>query len=184
MRTAIYARYSSDLQSWRVDRRSDPALQGADRARGLEPPRRSIAMRRSPGRARSARATRRCSRVCATAASTSCSLAEALDHLSRDQEDIAGLYKRLRFAGVRLITLAEGEISELHIGLKGTMNALFLRDLADKTRRGLRGRAAGRQVRGRRCLSLQGRSRFRLGSKDPCRTARRFGRDRCIPGNK
>lgn len=67
-------------------------------------------------------------------------LAEALDRLSRDQEDIAGLYKRLRFSGVQIATLAEGEISELHVGLKGTMNALFLKDLADKTRRGLRGR--------------------------------------------
>src|SRR5215469_796663 len=67
-------------------------------------------------------------------------VAEALDRLSRDQEDIAGLYKRLRFAGIRLFTLAEGEITELHVGLKGTMNALFLKDLADKTRRGLEGR--------------------------------------------
>jgi DNA invertase Pin-like site-specific DNA recombinase len=67
-------------------------------------------------------------------------VAEALDRLSRDQEDIAGLFKRLRFAGVRLFTLAEGEISELHVGLKGTMNALYLKDLADKTRRGLEGR--------------------------------------------
>ena len=65
---------------------------------------------------------------------------EALDRLSRDQEDVAGSYKRCRFAGVQIVTLAEGEISELHVGLKGTMNAIFLRDLADKTRRGLRGR--------------------------------------------
>ena len=51
----------------------------------------------------------------------------------------------MRFGGVTIITLAEGEISELHVGLKGTMNALFLKDLADKTRRGLRGRVeAGR----------------------------------------
>ena len=67
-------------------------------------------------------------------------LAEALDRLSRDQEDIAGLYKRVQFADVKIITLSEGEISNLHIGLKGTMNAIFLKDLADKTRRGLRGR--------------------------------------------
>src|SRR5206468_8853090 len=67
-------------------------------------------------------------------------VAEALDRLSRDQEDVAGLYKQLCFAGIRLITLAEGEISELHVGLKGTMNALFLKDLAAKTRRGLEGR--------------------------------------------
>jgi DNA invertase Pin-like site-specific DNA recombinase len=67
-------------------------------------------------------------------------VAEALDRLSRDQEDTAALYKRLRFANVALVTLAEGEITDLHVGLKGTMNALFLKDLADKTRRGLRGR--------------------------------------------
>jgi site-specific DNA recombinase len=76
-------------------------------------------------------------------------VAEALDRLSRDQEDVAGLFKRLSFAGIRLITLAEGEISELHVGLKGTMNALFLKDLADKTRRGLRGRVSeGRSAGG------------------------------------
>ncbi|MDR3438928.1 recombinase family protein [Telmatospirillum sp.] len=68
-------------------------------------------------------------------------LAEALDRLSRDQEDIAGLYKRLSFAGIGMVTVSEGEIGELHIGLKGTMNALFLRDLAQKIRRGQTGRA-------------------------------------------
>ena len=67
-------------------------------------------------------------------------LAEALDRFSRDQEDTAGLFKRLTFAGVNIVTLAEGDITHLHVGLKGTMNALFLKDLADKTRRGLRGR--------------------------------------------
>ena len=67
-------------------------------------------------------------------------VAEALDRLSRDQEDVAALFKRLQFAGIKLVTLGEGEIGALHIGLKGTMNALFLKDLADKVRRGLRGR--------------------------------------------
>jgi site-specific DNA recombinase len=67
-------------------------------------------------------------------------LAEALDRMSRDQADVATLFKHLRFAGVRIVTLAEGDITELHVGLKGTMNALFLKDLAAKTHRGLRGR--------------------------------------------
>ncbi|MFT8947979.1 MAG: recombinase family protein [Acetobacter aceti] len=67
-------------------------------------------------------------------------VAEAMDRLSRDQEDIAGLFKRMTFAGVRIITLSEGDVTHLHIGLKGTMNALFLKDLAEKVRRGLRGR--------------------------------------------
>ena len=67
-------------------------------------------------------------------------MTESLDRLSRDQEDIAGIYKRMRFVGVGIVTLSEGEINELHVGLKGTMGALYLKDLADKTRRGLRGR--------------------------------------------
>ena len=54
--------------------------------------------------------------------------------------DITRLFKRMKFAGGKIFTLSEGEISSLHIGLKGTMNAMFLKDLADKTRRGLRGR--------------------------------------------
>ena len=67
-------------------------------------------------------------------------LTEALDRLSRDQEDIAGIYKRISFAGGKIFTLSEGEVSDIHIGLKGTMNALFLKDLAAKTHRGLSGR--------------------------------------------
>ena len=78
-------------------------------------------------------------------------VAEALDRLSRDQEDVAGLFKRMQFAGVRIITLAEGEISELHVGLKGTMNALFLKDLAQKTHRGQRGRIEAGKSAGGRC---------------------------------
>src|SRR3546814_10924378 len=46
----------------------------------------------------------------------------------------------MTLAGVKVVPLSEGEITHLHVGLKGTMNALFLKDLADKTRRGLRGR--------------------------------------------
>lgn len=67
-------------------------------------------------------------------------LVEALDRISRDQADVVTFYKHLKFASVPIFTLAEGEISELHVGLKGTMNALFLKDLAAKTRRGIRGR--------------------------------------------
>ncbi|WP_238539000.1 recombinase family protein [Novosphingobium sp. AP12] len=67
-------------------------------------------------------------------------LAEALDRISRDQADVPTLYKHFQFAGAKLVTIAEGETTELPVGLKGTMNALFLKDLAKKTHRGLRGR--------------------------------------------
>ncbi|MEZ5903406.1 MAG: recombinase family protein [Alphaproteobacteria bacterium] len=77
-------------------------------------------------------------------------IAEALDRLSRDQEDLASLYKHFVFHDVSLLTLSEGIINELHVGLKGTMNALFLKDLARKTRRGLEGRVrAGKSAGGK-----------------------------------
>ena len=40
-------------------------------------------------------------------------MAEALDRISRDQADVATFYKHLKFAGVPIVTLSEGEISEL-----------------------------------------------------------------------
>jgi DNA invertase Pin-like site-specific DNA recombinase len=74
-------------------------------------------------------------------------LSESLDRISRDQEHIAGFYKQASFARTRIVTLSEGEISELHICLKGTMGALYLKDLAQKTHRGLEGRIlAGRNI--------------------------------------
>jgi DNA invertase Pin-like site-specific DNA recombinase len=138
MRAAIYARYSTDLQSaasiedqtrlceehaqregWDVIRcYADHGISGVSMMRpGLQ----SLIQD-------------------AMAGNYDILLSEALDRVSRDLEDIAGVYKRLSFAGIRIVTLSEGPIGALHIGLKGTMNALFLKDLADKTRRGLRGR--------------------------------------------
>ncbi|MDG5497919.1 recombinase family protein [Niveispirillum sp. BGYR6] len=78
-------------------------------------------------------------------------LAEALDRLSRDQADIAILHRQLTFLGIKIVTLADDEINEMHIGLKGTMNALFLKDLAAKTHRGLRGRVEKGKAGGGLC---------------------------------
>jgi Resolvase, N terminal domain len=80
---------------------------------------------------------------------------ESLDRFSRDQEDTAGLFKRLTFAGVNIVTLAEGDITHLHIGFKGTMNALFLKDLAEKTHRGLRGRVESGKADGGLCYGYR-----------------------------
>lgn len=142
-RVAIYARYSSDKQreasiedqvrlceeraareGWKIVKRySDHAISGASLVRpGIQ----ALMQDAQDG-------------------NFDVILTESLDRISRDQEDIAGVYKRLRFARVAMVTLSEGEIAELHIGFKGTMGALYLKDLADKTRRGLRGRVeAGR----------------------------------------
>lgn len=75
-------------------------------------------------------------------------LAESLDRISRDQEDLAGIFKRVRFAGARIVTLSEGEVGSMHIGLGGTMSALFLEQLADKVRRGHVGRVTAGRIPG------------------------------------
>ena len=37
------------------------------------------------------------------------------------------MFKRMAYANVKIVTLSEGEVTHLHVGLKGTMNALFLK---------------------------------------------------------
>ncbi len=138
MRAAIYARYSTDLQSdasiedqhrlclrlingndWQeAQTYSDRGLSGASHLR--------------PGYQRLLEDAR-CNVFDVV-------VAEGLDRISRDQEHIAAFFKQMRFQGIPIVTVAEGEISELHIGLKGTMSSLFLKDLAQKTHRGLEGR--------------------------------------------
>ncbi len=58
-----------------------------------------------------------------------------LDRLKAD----GAILKHLRFAGIGIVTLAKGEGREHHVGLKGAVNTLFLKDLAAKTHRGLQG---------------------------------------------
>ncbi|MFC0193594.1 recombinase family protein [Aureimonas pseudogalii] len=82
-------------------------------------------------------------------------LAEDIDRLSRNQSDIAGFYERMTFAGVEVWTVADGRISEMHIGLKGTMSAMFLRNLALKTHRGLSGRVREGSFAGGRCFGYK-----------------------------
>jgi hypothetical protein len=55
-------------------------------------------------------------------------LTESLDRLSRDQEDMPVFTSgHSSPASIKIVTLAEGEISELHVGLKGTMAHSTLR---------------------------------------------------------
>ena len=147
MRAVIYARFSSDLQDERsindqvhlarryaesrglavIDVYQDAAISGAS------------AINR-PG----------LQRMLAEAARSKFDtiVTESLDRLSRSQADIAALYEKLTFNGIRIETLADGAVSEIHVGLKGTMAALFLKDLAQKTRRGQVGRVKAGRIPG------------------------------------
>ncbi|MFY9958321.1 recombinase family protein [Bradyrhizobium sp.] len=73
---------------------------------------------------------------------------ESLDRLSRDQADLAGLFKKLKFYGVDLLTVNEGQATDLHVGLRGIVGAMYLKDLGDKVRRHHFGRVREGKVMG------------------------------------
>ncbi|GAB3438222.1 recombinase family protein [Insolitispirillum peregrinum] len=63
-------------------------------------------------------------------------VAEGIDRLSRSIADMAVLFDLFVHSGTRLITIHEKEVSDIHVGIKGTMNKLFLKDLKARIRRG------------------------------------------------
>lgn len=143
MTPAIYARYSTDLQREEsiedqvrsCQRRADQAGLGPAEVfadAGLS----GASMARRPGLddLRAALAARRVSAV----------IVESLDRLSRDQADLALLWREVRQAGARLITVEAGEIRDdsggiMQVGLGAMMGELYRHNLAHKTRRGLEG---------------------------------------------
>ena len=83
-------------------------------------------------------------------------VSEGLDRLTREQVTTAWLFQQLTFRGIMIFTRAEGEVNELHVGLKGTMNALFLKDLAIRVHRGLEGRVRQGKSGGGRAYGYRG----------------------------
>jgi DNA invertase Pin-like site-specific DNA recombinase len=73
---------------------------------------------------------------------------EALDRLGRKLSDIADLFDRLSFLGIKMHAVNAGEVTALHIGMLGTMSQLFIADLREKTWRGQLGRARKGRVPG------------------------------------
>ena len=65
---------------------------------------------------------------------------EALDRLSRDMEDLAGIHKRLSFLGIEIRAVHEGVVNTVLVGLRGLVGQLYREDNAHKVRRGLSGR--------------------------------------------
>ena len=63
---------------------------------------------------------------------------ESLSRLVRDIADVATVFRKLTSAGIAIHSVTEGRVTGLHIGLKGAINALYLKELGDKSRRGLR----------------------------------------------
>ena len=77
-------------------------------------------------------------------------LVEALDRLSRKLADVSDLHDRLTFLGVGVHTVSTGEVTAMHVGMLGTMAQMYLKDLAEKTKRGQLGRALKGRIPGGR----------------------------------
>uniref|UniRef100_UPI00273DAF2F recombinase family protein n=1 Tax=Oceaniradius stylonematis TaxID=2184161 RepID=UPI00273DAF2F len=137
-RAAIYARFSTDLQNDRsvedqhalcrtfAEREGlNPILQFEDRAQS------GATLVGRNGIARLMRAAQN--------GQYSVLIVEALDRLSRDQEDLAHIWKRLSFLGIEIRAVHDGTADAIQVGIRGLLGNLFLTDLAHKVRRGMDG---------------------------------------------
>ena len=138
LKAAVYARFSTDLQNDRSiddqlelcrtfakNQSLNPVLTFEDRAQSGA----SIVGRN--GIARLMRA--------AQEGQYQVLIVEALDRLSRDQEDLAHIWKRLSFLGIEIRAVHDGTADAVQIGIRGLLGSLFLTDLANKVRRGMDG---------------------------------------------
>ena len=66
-------------------------------------------------------------------------IVEALDRLSRDMEDLAGLHKRLSFQGIEIQAVHDGTADAILIGIRGLVGQMQREDGAKKVRRGMAG---------------------------------------------
>lgn len=66
-------------------------------------------------------------------------IVESLDRISRDQEDLAGVFKRLSHYQVKIEAVHDGVADAVQVGLRGLIGSIFLKDLKEKTRRGMAG---------------------------------------------
>ena len=75
---------------------------------------------------------------------------EALDRLSRDMEDLAGIHKRLSFLGIEIDAVHDGTADSILVGIRGLIGQMQREDGAKKVRRGMAGVVrAGRHPGGR-----------------------------------
>src|SRR3546814_2534191 len=66
-------------------------------------------------------------------------LAEATDRIARHQGDAFTIRERINFAGARLFTLSDGEVTDIIATVRGLTDAQFRKDNRAKIKRGQRG---------------------------------------------
>lgn len=139
-RAAIYARYSSDLQRDRSIE-DQMALCRAAAARSGFTVVVAYDDRAASGASVHGRPGLQALMQAARADAFDVLIVENLDRLSRDQEDLPAIYKRLTFAGIDIMQVDAGgsRADQITVGVRAIVGALYLTDLAHKVRRGLAG---------------------------------------------
>ena len=89
-----------------------------------------------------------------------CILIDDTSRLSRRLADALNLYERLAFAGIRVVAVSQGvdtqsPQAELLTGVHGLMDAVYSRELAQKTHRGMEGNALKGLAIGGRCFGYR-----------------------------
>lgn len=137
-RAAIYARFSTDLQNERsTEDQIDLCRTYADRE-GLEVVK-TYADKARSGASLIGRDGLLTLLTAAERGEFQVVIVEALDRLSRDMEDLAGLYKRMTHWGVEIRAVHEGVANTLMVGLRGLIGQMFREDNVHKVRRGMTG---------------------------------------------
>lgn len=73
---------------------------------------------------------------------------EAIDRLGRNLADVAGFFDRLSFHRVQVHAISLGLVTQMHVGIMGTMAQMYISDLREKTKRGQLGRARAGRIPG------------------------------------
>jgi site-specific DNA recombinase len=77
-------------------------------------------------------------------------LVEDTDRLARNREHDAHVYNRLSDAGVSIATFTTDKVTVIESALKGLMNELYVTQLSEKTKRGMRSNAEAGKATGSR----------------------------------
>jgi site-specific DNA recombinase len=89
-----------------------------------------------------------------------CILIDDSSRFTRRLADALNLYERLSFAGIRVVAVSQGvdtasPQAELLIGVHGLIDSVYWRELAQKTHRGMQGRALRGDATGGRCFGYK-----------------------------
>ncbi|MFC5567516.1 recombinase family protein [Rubellimicrobium aerolatum] len=80
---------------------------------------------------------------------------EAFDRLSRDQEDLAGIHKRLDFLRIPILAVNDGRADAIQIGVHGLLGQIWMDGHKKKVRRGMAGVIRGGRHAGGRAYGYR-----------------------------